>query len=128
VTAYAKAALGWRRLDAELAELLSDSALDSDRLAATRSGTTARALSFRSSDLEIDVEIQDAEPGALLLGQLAPPSRATIDVERHDGGAAATVTADELGRFRIELTEGGRVRLRVRRESRPDVETSWISV
>ena len=49
VTAYAKAALGWRRIDAELAELLSDSVLEPDSLAITRGdGSQARRLTFRS--------------------------------------------------------------------------------
>ena len=38
VTAFAKAALGWRRIDADLAELLSDSALEPETAALTRSG------------------------------------------------------------------------------------------
>ena len=42
VTAFADAALGWRRIDAELAELLSDSLLESRAAALTRSGV-ARA-------------------------------------------------------------------------------------
>jgi hypothetical protein len=36
VTQVAKAALGWRRLDADLAELLSDSALETEALALAR--------------------------------------------------------------------------------------------
>ena len=38
VEAFAKAALGWRRLDADLAELLSDSALEAEALAGVRGG------------------------------------------------------------------------------------------
>ena len=128
VTSYAKAALGWRRIDAELAELLSDSALDYESLALTRSSEKARAISFAATDLEIDLEIRTADTGLLMLGQLAPPSRATINVERDDGTETQTVDADDLGRFRVELAEGGRIRLHVQRDSRLDVETSWISV
>jgi hypothetical protein len=128
VTSFAKAALGWRRIDAELAELLSDSLLDSGRVALTRGAAGTRALSFKAADLEIDLEIRESEPGFLLLGQLAPPVSATIDVERDDGSVTATVEADELGRFRTELESGGRLRLRIRRESAPDVETSWIAI
>ena len=128
VVSYAKAALGWRRIDAELAELLSDSALESESVALTRAGVAhARQVTFRASDLEIDVEIQDRDPGVLLLGQLAPPASAEVEVQRDDGSVAATVEADSLGRFRAELAEGGRIRLRVRREPpATPVETSWI--
>jgi len=127
VTAYAKSALGWRRIDAELAELLSDSAVDSDRLALTRGPDAPRALSFRAGDLEIALEIHDADPGVRLLGQLAPPEPDTIDVQRDDGTIAATTNADELGRFRTSLDARGTVRLRVRREPKP-VETSWFGL
>ena len=128
VTSVAKAALGWQRIDVELAELLADSALDSDRVTLTRGDARARSLAFRAKDLEIDLEIQENEPGLLLLGQLAPPSSATIDVERDDGSGAATGEADELGRFRIELESGGRLRLGIRRDSAQEVETSWIGI
>jgi hypothetical protein len=127
VTSFAKAALGWRRIDADLAELLTDSVLDSDRLATARGPVRARSLAFRSNDLEVSVEIHDVDAGILLLGQLAPPSRATIDVERDDGTISKTFNADELGRFRVELAVTGRIRLRIKRDSHPAVETSWIS-
>jgi hypothetical protein len=129
VTAFAQAALGWRRIDAELAELLSDSALDSEALAGTRGTARARVVTFRATDLELDVEIRGADPGLILLGQLAPPGPAAIEVQRDDGSTAATLEADELGRFRVALAEGGRIRLLVRREPpAPAVETSWVEV
>ena len=127
VTAYAKAALGWRRADAELAELLSDSEVDSDRLAPARGPGERRELTFRAGELEIVVEIHDADPGVRLLGQLAPPEAATVDVQLDDGTIAATTEADELGRFRATLDERGTVRLRVHREPKP-VETSWFGL
>jgi hypothetical protein len=128
VTSFAQAALGWRRVDAELAELLADSALQSESLAMTRSGVAqARSVTFRAVDLEIDLEIRDGDPGVVLLGQLAPPAPAAVEVQRDDSSVAATVEADALGRFRVELAEGGRIRLRVRREPpAAPVETSWI--
>lgn len=125
VTAYARAALGWRRVDTELAELLDDSRL---AVAGTRSvAEAARSLTFRSSDLQVDVEVDDSGDGILLLGQLVPAVDAEIDVQRDDGTTLATASADELGRFRFELPGGGRIRLVVRREApAPPVETSWI--
>jgi hypothetical protein len=129
VTAFADAALGWRRIDAELAELLSDSLLESRAVALTRSSVArARSVSFATSDLQIDVEIRDEDSGVVILGQLAPPAAASIDVQRADTSIVATVEADALARFRIELGEGGRIRLRVRRASQPPVETSWITI
>ena len=129
VTKFADAALSWRRIDAELADLLSDTALESAAsAAAVRGGERARSVSFRSSDLEIDLEIQRADGGGVsILGQLAPAARAAIEVQRDDESKLASAEADDLGRFRLELPEAGRVRLRVVREERAPVETSWIS-
>jgi len=129
VESFAKAALGWRRIDAELAELLSDSALDGETLAGVRGGRAGtRSLTFDASGLEIDVDVRPGEP-VVLLGQLAPAVSATVEVQRDDGTIAATAETDDLGRFRLELAEGGRVRFVVRRPA-PDplVETSWLTV
>src|SRR5262249_843908 len=69
VNGFAKAALGWRRMDAELGELLADSALERETLAQARSGAEqVRRVTFRASGLEIDLEIQPDSPGVLLLG------------------------------------------------------------
>jgi hypothetical protein len=124
VTDFAKAALGWRRLDAELAELLEDSALESESTALARGGG-GRSLTFRAEDLTIDVELQ---PG-LLLGQLAPaPESAQVALQHADGKALETVDADSLGRFRIVLEGEGRRRLRVTRAGAAAIETSWFTV
>jgi hypothetical protein len=128
VTKFADAALGWRRIDAELADLLSDTALESAvSAAAVRGGERARSVTFRSSDLEIDLEIQRADGRVTILGQLAPAGRAWIEVQRDDESTVAPAEADDLGRFRLELAEAGRVRLRVARDEQAPVETSWIS-
>ena len=123
----AKAVLGWRRLDADLAELLADSALESE-LAGTRSGTAhARSVTFAAPDLEIDVEIRGDDGRVRLLGQIEPPGPATVEVQLEDGSVAATAETDALGRFRLELdAPPGRARLRIARDARA-VETSWLS-
>ena len=125
VTAYARAALGWRRVDTELAELLDDSRLE---VAGMRSvAEVTRSLTFRSSDLQVDVEVDDSGDVTLLLGQLVPAVAAEVDVQRDDGTTLATASTDDLGRFRFELPAGGRIRLVVRRPApAPPVETSWI--
>ena len=127
VTAYAESALGWRRVDAELAELLVDSRLEADALARSGEGA-ARQLSFRATALELDLEIQDAADGAVILGQLAPPDSAEVEVQRDDGTLIATGATDELGRLRVDVGEHGRVRLVVRRTGAAPVETSWFDV
>ena len=128
VTEFAQAALGWRRLDADLAELLADSALEADSVALARGGD-GRWLTFKADDLTIDVEVQADGNARTLLGQLAPPpAAATVEVQSTDGTVVATAAADELGRFRLTLEADGHVRLRVLREGAAPVETSWFSL
>lgn len=127
----AKASLGWRRLDADLAELLSDSALEEEPLALARGGDApARAVTFSSTGLTIDIEVHVDDPERTLLGQLSPPSPATIEIQTM-GGEPLSAEADRLGRFRVRLPAGGPIRLRVigaNGDGRPPVETSWITV
>jgi hypothetical protein len=129
VASFAKAALGWRRIDAELAELLEDSALE-EPVALTRGSLArTRSVTFEASDLELDVDIQLGDRGVVLLGQLAPPAAATVEAQRDDGSIAASAETDDRGRFRLELAEGGRLRLLVRRgQPAPPVETSWLTI
>jgi hypothetical protein len=128
VTEFAQAALGWRRLDADLAELLADSALETDALALARGGE-GRWLTFRAADLTIDVEIQADGDARTVLGQLAPPpAAATVEAQSSDGTVVASVESDELGRFRLTLEASGRCRLRVLRPGTQPVETSWFTV
>jgi hypothetical protein len=127
VSEAAKAVLGWRRLDADLAELLADSALESE-LAGVRSGTAhARSVTFAAPGLEIDVEIRRDNGRMRLLGQIEPPAPATVELQTEDGSTAASAETDALGRFRLELDASpGRARLRITRQDRV-VETSWLS-
>jgi hypothetical protein len=127
-TEFAQAALGWRRLDADLAELLADSALETDAVALARGGE-GRWLTFRADDLTIDVEIQADGDARTLLGQLAPPpAAATLELQSTDGTVVASVESDKLGRFRLSLDAEGHFRLRVLREGAAPVETSWFTV
>jgi hypothetical protein len=132
VTETAKAALGWRRLNADLAELLSDSSLETGELALARgAGAALRSVSFSAGALTIDIEIHGENAERTLLGQLSPPPpQARIEVQgADDGGPAAAVDADRLGRFRAQLPPGKAFRLRVAlgEGARPKwIETSWI--
>jgi hypothetical protein len=126
----AKASLGWRRLDADLAELLSDSALREEPFAVARGGEApVRSVTFSSDKLTIDVEVHTEDHVRTLLGQLSPPASATIEVQTAAESRFSAV-ADRLGRFRIRLPAGGAVRLRVLDDGSagPPVETSWITL
>jgi len=127
----AKASLGWRRFDADLAELLSDSALVEEPFALAR-GTEApaRAVTFSSTELTIDIEVHVDEDGRTVLGQLSPPAPAAIEIQMVSG-APVSAHADRLGRFRVRLHAGGAIRLRVldpEGHGGAPVETSWITV
>jgi hypothetical protein len=127
----AKASLGWRRLDADLAELLSDSALEEESVALARgSAISVRSLTFTAAALMIDVEIHHDDDTPTLLGQLSPPAAATIEVQMIDGRVVSTET-DRLGRFRVSLSNRGAIRLRVLdrvRRARIAAETSWVTI
>ena len=132
VTKAAKAALGWGRLDADLAELLADSALDEQAVAGARGvGAPARSVSFSAGELTIEIEIHADGAERMLLGQLTPRSGVTIEIQTADAAAVAVAESDALGRFRVKLRDGGPIRLRVRTQG-PDspalVETSWITI
>jgi len=128
-TEFSRAALGWRRLDADLAELLADSALATGA-ALTRAGEPAeRLLTFGGSELTIGVTVASEGGVHTLLGQLAPvPEPAVVDVQAEDGSLAASTESDALGRFRATFEGSGRFRVRVRRVEAVAVETSWFSV
>jgi hypothetical protein len=132
VVATAKAALGWRRLDADLAELLSDSALEAGSPVLVRgAGDDVRSLSFAAGELAIEVEVSADGPGRparRILGQLTPPGPASVAAQFDPAaGDSAAVDADRLGRFRLALPHAGRVRLRIERPSGAVVETSWFT-
>jgi hypothetical protein len=129
-----RAALGWRRLDAELAELLGDSALDSAAPALTRSaGAALRSVTFATAQRTIDLEIVEHGAGWRLRGQLSPAMEARVEVQRVDGQILAATRSDGLGRFLAEVGSGGTVRLRVTGDAGAGagadaIETAWVGL
>jgi hypothetical protein len=108
-------------VDAELAELIYDS--EREPAAARADTATLRALSFASSTQTIEVELID---GALS-GQLVPPARATVELERQDSPTVST-TADDQGYFSMQVVPHGPFRLRCRADTGAIVVTSWITI
>jgi hypothetical protein len=111
----ARAAFSWRTVDAELAELMRDSAEASEEEAGmlVRGGHGPRQLSFESPRIGIELEVTATGPRERRVeGQLLPPAGATITVER-PGEDGLTVQADELGRFVLDGLRAGVVRLHV---------------
>jgi hypothetical protein len=118
-----------RDLDLELAELLSDSLLDSEEHAAlVRAGDAPRELSFRGAQLSVEVQVTAPAPGRIdLRVQLVPPGPAEIVVENRDHGTRAVGAADWTGSFVLFDQRPGTTRLRCTPTDgeRPGVQTEW---
>lgn len=109
----ARAAFTWRTVDAELAELMRDSAEQEEAALLVRGGHGPRQLSFESPRLGIELEVTATGPRERrLAGQLLPPAPATVTLER-PGEDGLSVQADELGRFMLDGLRAGAVRLHV---------------
>ncbi|AEV85789.1 hypothetical protein ACWT_4768 [Actinoplanes sp. SE50] len=93
----ARAVFTWRTVDAELAELVHDSATRPPELAGLRAEEAdLRTLSFEAPDLTIELGVAPAA----LLGQLVPAEPASLTLRLADGTTTA-VPVDEDGCFRI---------------------------
>ena len=126
----ARAAIEWRTLEAELAALIHDSALDGPAMAVRGAATGPRTLTFEAGDLTIEVEAEADDGTLCLVGQLVPPQAADVTV-RH-GEELVAVRADDLGRFAARGIAPGPVRLRCRLDGASGagrlVETEWLTV
>jgi len=123
----AKAAFGWRSVDAELAELVSDSLLDEAGAALVRGAGGPRLLHFRSGLLTIEIEVTRTRSACELVGQIFPAQPAELDI-RH-GAHVDRARVDDLGRFRAEFVPAGPVSLYCRPASGGTgiaVVTDWI--
>jgi hypothetical protein len=127
VVRAAREAWTWRTIDAELAALTYDSALDEEALAGVRGVATARALSFGADQVLLEIELTAAGDDARLEGQVTPPMATGVDVERVDGDPAVPLSTDELGRFHADRLHRGVVRLRIDHGGRTLV-TDWFSI
>ncbi|MGQ0848965.1 MAG: hypothetical protein ACT4OP_07590 [Actinomycetota bacterium] len=123
VTDAARAALSWRTIDAELAELTFDSA-SAGSMAGMRAELTDRQMTFAAPGVEIEVMV--VGDTRRLVGQLVPPQSAEVSLETDDGRAAGL--ADTLGRFSFEGVRPGRVRLSIRTAESRTVFTEWVLI
>jgi hypothetical protein len=120
VVTSARAAFTTRRLDAELAELVLDSA--EAHTSVRSAGADVRILSFESGDITVEVQVQDGPRGHELRGLVdgAQPTSITIEFA---GGPPLVVSVDEDGWFAAAPIPAGPLRLRV---DRPPVVTEWV--
>jgi hypothetical protein len=123
VVDFAKAALAWRNIDAELAELSYDSSHEQTP-AGVRSTATARMLSFETGDWLADLEYSAAT--GRLMGQVEPAR--VMTVELHLGGSVVATDADELGRFVFDGVLPGPIALVFRLSDDEIVKTEWVVI
>jgi hypothetical protein len=124
VVAAAKASYTWRTIDAELAELVDDSALAPT--AGIRGQGGPRLLTFEAPTVTVVVEVTDVGGTRRMLGQLVQPQQAEVEVRHADG--SVPVPADELGRFSVDTIPAGPVSLSCRIASGQAVVTSWVTI
>jgi hypothetical protein len=123
VTEAGKSAFTWLTVDAELAELVFDSARD--ELVGVRSETLAeRQLTFQSPTVEIEIML--VGDTRHLVGQLVPAQGAEVTLITEL--ASTDVTTDDLGRFDFKGVERGRIRLQIRTAGGPSITTQWFEV
>ena len=119
VTEFATAALSWRTIDADLAQLSFDSIDDSTSV---RGVATSRMLAFESGELTIDLEHEPLS--GHLMGQLDPAGQMTIELHVLD--TVLVTESDELGRFFFEGIQAGPFALVVSLEGDEVVKTQWV--
>lgn len=115
-----EAAYDWRTLDAELAELVADSA---ELAGAVRSAAAPRMLSFEGNELSLELEVH---PDRRLAGRVMPPVQAEISVQPADG-TPTTVTTDAHGVFTLDAAPPGAALLVVRAAGAA-LQTPWLKL
>lgn len=123
VIARGEAAFDWLTIDAELATLTFDSAIDPVYAAEperVRAETAPlRALRFQAQAAAIVLEVTDDA----LVGQLLPPGAADVSLLT-DAGTAREAAADDLGFFTFRPVPRGSFRLRCRGRTGLELVTS----
>jgi len=121
MVAAARSSFAWRTLDAELAQLAHDSALDQSAL--VRGVAAPTLLTFEASGLTVEVETIPEGQGWRLHGQLVPAQPGQVEIRHPDG--ITSVTADDLGRFAADGPQRGPLSLRCRAGGSA-VDTDWF--
>jgi hypothetical protein len=124
-TLAARSAIAWRDMDAQIAELLYDSAAQGLEVAGVRSLDGPQMLSFGSDDVSVELQITREGDGVRITGQIAPASVEGVDIHHRDG--VTTVQADNAGGFSAGPVPAGPLSVRVRLPGDGAVQTVWIT-
>jgi hypothetical protein len=117
-----------RSLDSELAELIDDSALHPDGLAAVRGETDVRMLYYQASELGVELQVTDRFGHHSALGQVIGGSAVEVRLETLELATQESVPIDELGRFDLDDLPSGPFRLHVIDPESATVTTDWTSL
>ncbi len=122
----AKQSLVWRTVDAELAELVADSA--GDPAAALRAHDAPHLLTFAAGDTVVVLEVGHDDQLRRVIGQIISPAAAHVEV-RHSGGVISA-DADADGRFRASAVPPGPISVSCRFDEpgRAPIVTSWVAI
>jgi hypothetical protein len=119
-----------RSLDAELATLVADSAVDGLAVE-VRGGTGVggtRLLTFETAELAIELEVSGTGRTRRVVGQLVPDGPATVEARQPSAPSALLAEADERGRFEFEGLAPEPLSLTWRRPGSRAVTTQWIGL
>jgi hypothetical protein len=117
------AAFAFRSLDAELAELVDDSALQADELAGVRGDSDVRMLFYQASELAVELHVTRREGRHSALGQVVGGSVTAVRVESLE--REETLPIDDLGRFDVDDLPRGPFRIHLVDPGQPVVITDW---
>jgi hypothetical protein len=121
----ARAAFGLRELDARVAELIRDSAVDVPATAVR--GPGPRMLSFESGEVAIECEVTPDAAGRDIFGQLVGGTAPAVDAQV-PGQPLVTAAVDADGCFSIRGLPAGPARLRARLTDGTTLITSWAVI
>ncbi|HET8641377.1 MAG TPA: hypothetical protein VFM37_05540 [Pseudonocardiaceae bacterium] len=114
----------WHRIEAELAALAYDSALDDAELACLRAEpATLRSMTFQATTITFELEVM---PDGLA-GQLIPPQAGELQLESSKG-EIVDVPTNADGYFRIRPAPSAPFRLRCRQRDGQIISTNLITL
>ncbi|MGV1008955.1 MAG: hypothetical protein ACOYBY_10165 [Dermatophilaceae bacterium] len=122
-----RAAFSVRRIDAELAELVSDSSLQRELVRSA--GNDPRLLTFQVGGVFIEVQVSHVDTRREVIGLVEgvdPGAEGKVEVEAARGDVLS-VPLDEFGRFVFPEVPMRLLRFRVV-TSEVDVSTDWVNL
>jgi len=123
----ARAAFTMRDLDAELAVLVADSAVDDPAVVTRSLVSDVRMLSFECGDVSVELDIEsDPATRLVTLRGLAVGAVGDVVIVRSDSRTVARL--DDDGRFDSSVLPTGPLRLELTTADGRRVTTSWVSV